>query len=485
MNPASHAPVSLKDRFEAMRDMYRTSPGEFWYRCLFWSFWLHLAFFALGYGFREVIPVINAIFLVLYYRHNWKDSVLRRLPVLPLFFCFWIMIVLGVVFSMQPFDSFLHAGMGINKGYIVPFIAMECVRSLRDLKRLVVACVVALFWEGIDGVWQWFTGYDFIMGYPLAHGRLTSSLDDYWVGNYVAMVLVPAFGFVYMLRRHMSAAATAFAYILVFWPAYFLFVGAAARAGFFALTVTAFLWFFVTLRSRTWILVMVPLVILCVVLFLQVRPNALNILQDGRWSLWSLAIAVFMAHPVFGAGIWQYNHAFVGLGLRPARDAITIVHPHNIYLDLLCSHGIVGTALGFIFLFGMLWWGLRHLLPRLERIAHGEFVDESPESERRTGGLPGRSAMWWQLTGLFFFGYVAWLLDGVFGHDFYRIWWFSLAMTFLGIGLGGICRGLAGESLPDAAPDGGGQEEAPKPGQDPAATPDAGDSAAGQAPGRQ
>ena len=49
----------------------------------------------------------------------------------------------------------------------------------RPLRRLVAACIVACFWEGLDGIWQAWTGYDFIMNYPLNSGRLTGSLGDY------------------------------------------------------------------------------------------------------------------------------------------------------------------------------------------------------------------------------------------------------------------------------------------------------------------
>ena len=54
--------------------------------------------------------------------------------------------------------------------------------------------------------------------------------------------------------------------------------------------------------------------------------------------------------------------------------------------------------------------------------------------------------MYWQLTGLFFMGYVGWILNGVFGHDFYRNWWLSLAMIFLGTAIGAIIQGLRGEA---------------------------------------
>lgn len=330
--------MSLKAGWASWRELHRTDPGEFWHSLLFVSFWLHIAFFPLGYGFREVMPCINFIFLLLYYRYRWHESVLRHLPVLPLFGCFFLMIVLGVVFSTNPMDSLMHACIGLNKAYILPFIAMECVHRTRDLKRLVTACVVALFWEGIDGVWQWFTGYDFIMGYPLHFGRLTSSLDDYWVGNYVALMLIPAFGFWYMCRRRFSFLRSVLLYCAVFWPAYFLFVGAAARAGMLALAGALFLWFLISRQGLSWAGILVPLLVAGVFYGLQIDPTRMDmqtVMVDGRWSLWQLAWAVFRAHPIMGAGIWQYNSAFRALGLAPERDEITITIPT--ISSLICS----------------------------------------------------------------------------------------------------------------------------------------------------
>ena len=98
----------------------------------------------------------------------------------------------------------------------------------------------------------------------------------------------------------------------------------------------------------------------------------------------------------------------------------------------------MGTALGLIFLFGMVIWGMRILLPRLAAVRKGRYAED--------GDAPGSSAMYWQLTGLFFMGYVGWILNGVFGHDFYRNWWLSLAMIFLGTAIGAIIQGLRGEA---------------------------------------
>ena len=148
----------------ALRDLWRDDRAGFWYGALFWTFWLSLASFPIGYGAREVLPPLCAVFLFCYYRHAWARSVWRRLLVRPLFYCLWAMIVLGVLCSGDMFASLLHAGTGLNKGFILPIIGMECVRDGRDLRRLVAACVVACVWEGLDGIRQAWTGFDFNRG---------------------------------------------------------------------------------------------------------------------------------------------------------------------------------------------------------------------------------------------------------------------------------------------------------------------------------
>ena len=410
---------------ESWRAMRRERPGEFWFACLFWSFWFSLASFPIGYGMREVMPVLSFIFLLLYYRHEWHNSVLRRLDARRLFYCLWLMVGIGVCFSTDPLASLLHAGTGVNKGFILPFIAMECVRDEKDLRRLVWACALACFWQGLDGIWQAATGRDFIMGYTRNAGRLTGSLGDYTVGNYIALALIPAFGLWFVLRRGLDAVSSAFLCLAVFWPAFFLLQGAASRSGVLAVAASFGFWALLRRRRWQWRILLWPL--LALGLFILCQPQRLtpeHVIDDGRWSLWNLGWRVFLEHPWFGAGAGQYNAAFRSLGLAPLKDEITISHPHNLYLDMLYAHGLVGFCLGMIFLLGFLWWGYRRIRPRL--------AEEYAERD---------ASPYWRLTAWFWIGFAGWLVNGIFGHDFYRIWWLGLAMSHLGVMIGAVVNG--------------------------------------------
>ncbi|MBQ9406108.1 MAG: O-antigen ligase family protein [Desulfovibrio sp.] len=407
--------------------------GERWHMCLFWSFWLSLATFPIGYGAREVLPVVSFLFLILYYREAWQDSVLARLRVRPLFYCLWAMIGIGVLLSEDIWASLLHAGTGINKGFILPFIAMECVRDERSLRRLVWACVLACFWQGLDGLYQALTGADLFFGYVRNDGRLTGSLGDYCVGNYIALALIPAFALWFILRRTLSSAATVLLWIAVLWPGFYLLAGASSRSGALAVAAALGLWAILRGRGdmvrRLFVALGVVAVLLLALLVLQGRADMQAVGDDGRWSLWRLGWSVFLEHPWFGAGAGRYNAAFRALGLVPEQDLITISHPHNLYLDMLYAHGLVGFGLGMTFLMGFLYWGWRHIHPRVQL---------------ETAGNSGR--IYWRLTAWFWIGYAGWLVNGIFGHDFYRIWWLALAMSHLGVMIGAVTNGLETEN---------------------------------------
>lgn len=424
--------TALRAALAAFRQM---PPAERWFSCLFWSFWASLAAFPSGYAIRDIIPVVCLIFLIQYYRCNWQNSVLRRLGAWPLFVCLGLMVIIGVVFSQNPGASFLHAGSGLNKGFILPFIAMECVRNEKDLRRLVWASVLAVFWQGLDGVWQAQTGRDFLMGYPLSNGRLTGSFDDYEVGNYIALALIPAFGIWFILRQFFSRLPSLLLSMAVLWPAFFLLAGAGSRSGALAIAAVMGLWLFLTGTSSVrWKGALLAAAGLLLILVAQGRARLDAVVEDGRWSLWKLGWRVFLEHPWFGAGAGQYNSAFRSLGLTPEKDLITISHPHNLYLDMLYAHGLVGFALGMIFLLGFSWWGYARIRPRLQA-----------ERALKQRGI------YWHMTACFWAGFVAWLFNGIFGHDFYRVWWLALAMCHLGVMIGAVINGPPCSETADAA----------------------------------
>ncbi len=60
---------------------------------------------------------------------------------------------------------------------------------------------------------------------------------------------------------------------------------------------------------------------------------------ESRLKIWKVAIKGIKKYPLFGNGPWTYFHIYASYNGHKA------VFCHNIYLDMILSHGVLGTAL--------------------------------------------------------------------------------------------------------------------------------------------
>lgn len=415
---------ALKDRFR----VFAASPPAL-RRTMFALLWAYIVVFSVGPNVREFFPSLCLLCLILYYRQDWKNSTLRKFTARPLFIFFYLAAASGIIFSQDIPHSFLHVMKGANKAFILPFVAMECVREEKDLRRLVWAFVLAAFWQGCNGIWQSVTGYDFIDHTPPIYGRLTGSLSDYRVGNYMALILIPAASVWFFLRERLSRWAAVFCLALLLGPGLYLLYFTYTRNAYLTVMVGGVLWLMLCGRRPRWNVV--ALLGGAGVLLAALLPQRLSlavISGDGRWDLWQFAWAIFKDHPLTGVGFWNYNAAFREMGLVPGRDPITISHPHSIYLQLLCESGILGFTLAMIFLFGMLIWGWRAIGP----LVRAEVAQAHQDAA---------TSAYWRITAVFWCVWGAYLVSGIAGHDFFRIWWQAVVMTHLGIMIGAVVNG--------------------------------------------
>ena len=78
--------------------------------------------------------------------------------------------------------------------------------------------------------------------------------------------------------------------------------------------------------------------------FLFVHPNFIPRFNDfstieSRLKIWTVAIEGIKKYPIFGNGPWTYFHIYADYNGHKA------VFCHNIYLDIVLSHGIIGSVL--------------------------------------------------------------------------------------------------------------------------------------------
>lgn len=409
-------------RMAAALDTFRAAPdpqkAEWARTLLFWLFWLSIATFPLGQAFRETGPILCLAVLLPYHYWGYRQSALRRFPLKWLFVLFYGLICVKTAISLDPRQSLVYVLPNAWKGFALPFVAMECARDMRDMRRLVWAFVVVGFYEGLDGIYQHLTGHDLIHGTAIMAKRLTGSMSTYRVGDYMALVLVPAFGLWAMLPRTRSAWRRAATTALILAPGIYLWVFAQARSGYLGVAAALFLlWCLFTRPKPVYLLAPACLGILAV-LFGPQRITLETAMRDGRLELWRMAWQVIQERPLTGWGMGMFGPAFKALGLQPVINSPRIQHPHSVYIQFLVDTGALGFAVAMVFLFGMLIWGLRRIYRNLPR-----------------SGAPYDM---WTMAAFFLAGWLCYLVEALFAHDFLRSWWMAVSMGHLGVMIGAV-----------------------------------------------
>ncbi|WP_353118807.1 O-antigen ligase family protein [Nitratidesulfovibrio sp.] len=385
---------------------------------LFWLFWLSIVTFPLGQAFRETGPILSLAALLAYHYWGYRQSTLRRFPLKWLFVVFYGLICVKTALSLDPRQSLVYVLPNVWKGFALPFVAMECARDMRDMRRLVWAFAIVCVYEGLDGIYQQLTGQDLINGTAVIFGRLTGSMSTYRVGDYMALVLIPALGLWAMQPQTRSAWRRAAVTALILAPGVHLLIFAQARSGYLGVAAALFLlWYLFTRPKPVYLLVPAGIGILAM-LFGPQRITLETAMRDGRIELWRMAWEVIQARPLTGWGMGMFGPAFKALELQPVINSPHIQHPHSVYIQFLVDTGAVGFAIAMTFLLGMLAWGLRRVHRNVPR-----------------SGAPYDM---WTMAAFFLAGWLCYLVEALFAHDFLRTWWMAVSMGHLGVMIGTV-----------------------------------------------
>ncbi len=76
----------------------------------------------------------------------------------------------------------------------------------------------------------------------------------------------------------------------------------------------------------------------------------------GRAHFWGVALQVFRAHPVLGAGLGSFSLMYTQYDTR--NGLLRVEQVHNDYLQVLTDTGIIGGVLGLLFIYWLLRQGL-------------------------------------------------------------------------------------------------------------------------------
>ncbi|MBT8763333.1 O-antigen ligase family protein [Desulfohalobiaceae bacterium Ax17] len=386
------------------------------YRLMRFFFVFYILFFPLGIAFREIGSCGAAIGLFFYYSTNYRTSNLKKWKLKWIYFIFILYLIVNSFFvSINVHESWYAISHNLYKGFILIFAGIEFIRSPKDLQVLVVAFAIMGFYEGLDGVFQAILGYDLVQGTKLSDwGRLTGSLSTPRVGNLMSLIVPIAAGSYFIIKNYCRITVAFIIYLILLIPPIFLLHGAKARSGWFGFFIAIIAFIYIRYGWNFKKTIVLLLFVASILIFGPDRINIKTLSSAPRLELWHTALKIFTHYPVFGSGFNTYPNAFNKLGIIHQKNSNQIPHPHNIYCQFLAEGGIIGFTLLMLFLFGNLLWSLKKIRLLLEYDYHNYF-----------------------LIIFFWSSYAGYLMTAFSAHNYFRTWWLGMAMSIIGVVLGG------------------------------------------------
>lgn len=218
------------------------------------------------------------------------------------------------------------------------FIVIEVIDSKPKFNRVLAAMLLSMALVGVDGLYQYVTGVDFLRGYSSGGGRVIQG--PFTVRNSLAgwlVIMIPiAFSLIYLKKNKL------------FGPLAWLLTGILTvcmvltySRGALASVLLALIFFSVFKKRKALLITMILLLFLSLAFsnYMKTRVNSMVAVPAyDRIGLWEEALGIIEDFPVLGCGLNTY--AAVGPLYRVSGGGGC--YPHNSYLQMAAESGLLG-----------------------------------------------------------------------------------------------------------------------------------------------
>jgi O-antigen ligase len=290
------------------------------------------------------------------------------------------------------------------------FPALEIIRDKRNLDLVTVTFLLLLFYLGLDAMYQYHYGHDFLKSMPRGV-FLSATGKDPLLGNLIAVFLPISFTLYYLLPDFLNKTERLGLYVLLTFPAYFFLSLSGRRIGWLSFAVAAAIYCWVRFGK----LASVPIVLGVLALPFSGDPRmALNIITgDIRWKIWTAAYEVFQKHWLLGTGLDTFKQAQIKYKDVVFMGGKHVECTHNIYWGFLVDTGMVGLSIFLAFSIGCALYAFdtyKKISPMNPPLSHQIFC--------------------------FMLSWLAFLMIAFAGIDFYATWMVGSPMVVLGAMMG-------------------------------------------------
>lgn len=295
------------------------------------------------------------------------------LPVL-----FYLLVCLASsFFSSNPAISFRHLIFKTLEYSLLFFIAAE-ISDVKFLRNILIVLVTSVSLVGIDGLFQYFTGFDFFRGRtPVVKGRINGPFttpNDF--ANYIVTLLplVASLAFLQFKKKWLKFMLIAISAVLVI-----CLILAATRSAWVALFLA--IPFAGIFLGRRRIVTCIALLVIFILFSLPLRSNIakerigdlftadnkIRLLCDRPYLL-GTGYNMFIDAPILGQGLGTFMYNFNRFKPAPKSYAVEvgISYAHNCLLQIAAETGLMG-LFSFLLIIMVLFAVSLHLLRRIEK----------------------------------------------------------------------------------------------------------------------
>jgi O-antigen ligase len=303
----------------------------------------------------KVIVLIAFIFTILYkYSDRLKDITKYQLSSYS-----YVMVLFSLlgIFSSLLSDSIFQSGLKVFQ-YILIFlcyyILLQIKFNKKEIKDICNYFILGIVLSSFIGLLQKFTNIPWLWSESVIHsatgvGRITAFFNNTnGYGGYLDIGLVIILGNLLLAKNKMKSILLQSLMFLLLFINLVLTDSEGSIISFAISTLVILL--YKIIDARKVFLVALPGILFILLLSFNVIGSDFSqalinrLVEQGRWTLWEGATRIFLDNPYYGIGFYQFPEVLKEYGIYSIYGSAW-PHPHNLFLDLIVTVGILGSVI--------------------------------------------------------------------------------------------------------------------------------------------
>ncbi|PEM93720.1 hypothetical protein CN558_25415 [Bacillus wiedmannii] len=329
------------------------------------------AIYIIPIGATKVVKIFALLFFAftILYKYRKRLKQIGKFVLSDYFYVMMIFSLLGI-FSSLLSDSMFQSLLKIFQYILIflcYFILLQIKFKKQEVKRICGYFILGMVLSSFIGLLQKFTNMPWLWSESVIHsatgaGRITAFFNNTnGYGGYLDIGLVIILGNLLLEKNRMkSILLQGLIFILLLLNLIFT-DSEGSIISFIISTFIILLYKFIDVR-RLFFVALPGIVFVLLLSFNIINSDFSNLLinklvEQGRWILWEGAIRIFLDNPYYGIGFYQFPEVLKDYGIYSIYGSAW-PHPHNLFLDLIVTVGILGSVV-FILLIACI---IKHVL---------------------------------------------------------------------------------------------------------------------------